>query len=262
MADCKQLEEHYESYALGAVDPAERGQLEEHLARGCPTCTAGVAQARALVANLTYLAPDAEPPAALRRKVIDAVRESSAPAQLRPQPRRAWIPTWAWTAAAALVLFAGYTTWQTRRFEREAAVLEGREVREQERSRALESEAARYQQALQIVAAAATKQMQLAPAKAAMPTVTAYWNPTLGLVVSGGMMPEMPAGRTLQLWVVPRQGAPISAGIFRPDTMGQVLLVMPPQSAMLTAKALAISEEPAGGSPQPTSTPEWVGPAG
>jgi Anti-sigma-K factor rskA len=279
MASCEQLAELYEAYALGALEGAELAAVEEHLARQCPTCTPGVAQARTLVANLSYLAPPAEPPADLRRKLLAAiaaepggnvasaatVRGADAVAKGRARaPERpwipAWIPAWAWVAAAALVLFAGYTTFQMRQFSREVAVLERQGAQEQQRSRALDSERERYLQALNIIGAAATRRLQLKPGKTAMPPVSAYWNPGMGLVLAADKMPDMPPGRTLQLWVVPQQGAPISVGIFRPNAAGQVLMVMPPGNAMLMAKALAISDEPAGGSPQPTSTPEWVGP--
>ena len=275
MASCEQLAELYEAYALGALDGAELAAVEEHLARQCPTCTPGVAQARTLVANLSYLAPPAEPPADLRRKLLAAiaaepagnvagaatVRGADAVAKGRARaPERPWIPAWAWVAAAALVLFAGYTTFQMRQFSREVAVLERQGAQEQQRSRALDSERERYLQALNIIGAAATRRLQLKPGKTAMPPVSAYWNPGMGLVLAADKMPDMPPGRTLQLWVVPQQGAPISVGIFRPNAAGQVLMVMPPGNAMLMAKALAISDEPAGGSPQPTSTPEWVGP--
>jgi hypothetical protein len=74
MADCSQIAELYESYALGVLDPSDRALIEEHFARGCPACTAGMEQARRVVANLGYLAPDVEPPAALRRKLLKAVR--------------------------------------------------------------------------------------------------------------------------------------------------------------------------------------------
>jgi anti-sigma-K factor RskA len=279
MASCAQLAELYEAYALGALEGAELSEVEEHLARRCPTCTPGVAQARTLVANLSYLAPPAEPPAALRRKLLAAIaaEPGGAAAGAAPSagtvrgvdsiakdrakaPERAWIPAWAWVAAAALVLFAGYTTFQMRQFSREVVALERQGAQEQQRSRALDSERERYLQALNIIGAAATRHLQLKPGKTAMPPVSAYWNPGMGLVLAADKMPEMPPGRTLQLWVVPQQGAPISVGIFRPNAAGQVLMVMPAASAMLMAKALAISEEPAGGSPQPTSTPEWVGP--
>lgn len=279
MASCAQLAELYEAYALGALEGAELVAVEEHLARQCPTCTPGVAQARALVANLSYLAPPAEPPADLRRKLLAAVAAQPAGragsaiptgaagrgvhsiAEGRAKtPQRAWIPAWAWAAAAALVLFAGYTTFQMRQFSREVAALERQGAQEEQRSRALDSERERYLQALNIIGATSTRHLQLKPGTAAMPPMTAYWNPQMGLVLAADKMPAVQPGRTLQLWVVPQQGAPVSVGIFRPNSAGQVLMVMPPANAMLMAKALAISEEPAGGSPQPTSTPTWVGP--
>jgi anti-sigma-K factor RskA len=235
-----------------------------------------VEQARWVVANLTYAAPQVDPPAQLRSRILDAARadlathapvawpeksQQKSPAKSpAPAAPRSFIPVWAWTAAAALLLFAGYTTWQMRQIARDAAALERTAAQERQRSAALLSERDRYQQALSIVADATTRQLQLKPAQAAMPPVTAYWNEKLGLVLASGKMPEMPAGRTLQLWVVPKTGSPISAGVFRPSAAGEVLMVMPAPQSMSMAKALAISEEPAGGSPQPTSTPGWVGP--
>jgi len=284
MADCAQLAELYEAYALGALEGADLQAIEEHLARRCPTCTAGVERARWVVANLSYLAAPAEPPAALRQKLLGAIAaEGAEPARAGAPPvktkevesietrrtkpsaggaPRAWIPGWAWAAAAILIVFSGYTTWQMRQFQHEVAELERQAVAVKQRSAALDSERERYLQALNIMSATATKRMPLKPGKTGMPSVNAYWNPALGLVLSAEMMPNMPPDRTLQLWVVPKQGAPISVGIFRPNGEGQVMMVMPPAEAMNMAKALAISEEPSGGSPQPTSTPEWVGPAG
>jgi anti-sigma-K factor RskA len=283
MADCAQLAELYEAYALGALEGADLAAIEEHLARHCPACTAGVERARWVVANLSYAAAPAEPPAALRQRLMSAIAaepgagsvradappaktkevESIATHRMKPEVgahSRTWIPAWAWAAAVILVLFSGYTTWQMRQFQHEVVELERQGVAVRQRNAALDSERERYLQALNIMAATATKRMQLKPGKAAMPPMNAYWNPSMGLVLSAEKMPNMPPDRTLQLWVVPKQGMPISVGIFRPNSDGQVMMVMPPAEAMNMAKALAISEEPAGGSPQPTSTPEWVGP--
>jgi anti-sigma-K factor RskA len=55
------------------------------------------------------------------------------------------------------------------------------------------------------------------------------------------------------------KGAPISAGVYMPDANGGVLTVAPPASNMADIAALAVTEEPMGGSPQPTSKPMWVG---
>jgi anti-sigma-K factor RskA len=47
---------------------------------------------------------------------------------------------------------------------------------------------------------------------------------------------------------------------FWPDADGKfVLMVANPPDAMSDTQALAITEEPVGGSPQPTGTPMWVG---
>jgi anti-sigma-K factor RskA len=75
-------------------------------------------------------------------------------------------------------------------------------------------------------------------------------------------LPVPNGNRTLQLWLIPKTpGAkPVPSLTLRPDANGKFnLLVADPPDAMTTTKALAITEEPDGGSPQPTSTPIWVG---
>jgi anti-sigma-K factor RskA len=265
VADCSQLASLYEPYALGVLDADERAELDAHLARNCPVCTEGVARARGLVANFAYAAPAAQPPAALRDKVLRAVHAEQIPKsrhvhELTPAPRRSLVPAWALAAAAVLAGIAIYTSVETHRLENESAALRIRVQQEQLRGRAIDDERQRYLAALNIIAAQGTRQIHLEPSQPAAPQVTAYWNPQSGLVLAGDKMPEIASTRTLQLWVVPREGMPISVGIFRPSATGQVLVVLPPEEPMGDAKELAISEEPAGGSPQPTSTPAWVGP--
>lgn len=281
--DCKQLGESYEAYALGALEGEEREEIARHLARGCSACTAGVAQARWVVAQLAALAPEAEPPAELRARILaaapagadaragagsagstrggDVARGATSIASARATRRApSAVPAWAWAIAAALLLATVYSAWQTRRLDRqlESAARELRQT--QARQAAIESEREHYEMAMQILSAQDTKALQLTSKKAAMPPMQAYWSPKMGMLVMSAGMPQMPSNVTLQLWMVPKKGAPMSVGIFRPDAAGHVMMVAATQAPMTEIAALAISEEPAGGSLQPTSAPVWVGP--
>jgi len=85
------------------------------------------------------------------------------------------------------------------------------------------------------------------------------WTATMDLdrkqiVVVPATATSVPTGRSTQLWLIPAGGAPISVGVFAPDTTAVL-----PLSAQLLARvgptaALAVSVEPPGGSPtgQPT----------
>lgn len=70
-----------------------------------------------------------------------------------------------------------------------------------------------------------------------------------------------PPGKSFELWVLPRQGKPIAAGVV--SLRGTEHMPMPPAlvEAALQAKGFAISVEPRGGSPtgQPTGPVTYVG---
>ena len=62
------------AYVLDALDPEERAAFENHL-RGCSMCQAEVAELRQVVDVLPLAADVAEPPSALRGRIMDAVRD-------------------------------------------------------------------------------------------------------------------------------------------------------------------------------------------
>ncbi len=255
MSDCEHLREHYEAYALGALEGQERAEIEAHLARACPACTAEVERARWVVSQLAYLSPEAEPSASLRRRVVEGA-QGVAPVR----ERRRWIPAWEWVAAAALVFLTVYSVYTARRSARELTALRDEIRAAQGQNAQLQQQRDIYQRAMAILSAPGTKETTLKPSGASLPALRAYWNPELGMVMSGQQIPAPAAGRTFQLWVVPKKGNPVSAGVFRPDEAGRVLIISKAETSVGSAVALAISDEPAQGSAQPTATPMWVGP--
>lgn len=67
-------------------------------------------------------------------------------------------------------------------------------------------------------------------------------------------MPAVPPGRVYQAWKINSAGQPVSLGVL-PSNRGEVVFA----ADLSDATAVAISVEPAGGSPAPTTTPVLVG---
>ncbi len=159
------------------------------------------------------------------------------------------------------MLIATFFGWQSAE-QRQTELADARarlERLEADRDR-LAQDVEQYQRVLRILAGPETRAVSLTAT--GNPRVHAYWNQQLGLVLAGSDLTPPAPERTLQLWIVPKDGAPVSVDVFRPGDDGGALVVAAPEFAIEDAAALAISDEPAGGSPAPTTTPIWVGPVG
>jgi anti-sigma-K factor RskA len=263
--NCEQLAALYEEYALGVLEGEERAELEAHLARTCQTCTPGVAQARWVVAQLALSAPDAQPPAGLRGKIMDAVKSSADSARdvipiekSKASQQRAMFPAWAWAAAAALALITGYTIRQMNNQNDQLAQLRKQMKLATMQNQALQNQLDMDRMVAMVMMSPDSKPLKLMPKDKNMPMVHAYLHPHMGVAITADQMPSMPSARTLQLWFVPKTGKPLSVAIFHPDSSGEIALVAPVTMPLNEIAALAVTEEPAGGSPQPTSAIAWM----
>jgi anti-sigma-K factor RskA len=254
------------AYALGALDDDERVAFETHLAT-CEACAADVRAHAGVASLLPYALVAQEPSAGLRARVLaaaavpratttrqaDVVPIGQAPSA-RPQTARgarAW-PGWL-AAAAALLLAAGLGA-QLRDERAARASVEG--TLAQERATRAEREAL-----LASVLAPEVRTARLT-ATGQGPEVRVIWNRREGVViVTAQALSPAPAGRTYQLWGIPTGGQPQSLGLFDADSTGhaRAVLRVPPDAAMDVA---AITVEPAGGSPGPTTTPVLAGQIG
>lgn len=261
MNNCDPFRDQFESYALGALDPAEHSALEAHLTSGCQDCAKALAEARWVVSQLSYLAPKAAPSDMLKGRLMQTVRAEAQVAK-RSVPTKLGIPTWIWIGVAALFVTTIYSAWNAQRLQREiqradqiaAAILQHRHELEDQLEEA-KREAA-------ILIDPASVKIVLASADPQTPQLEARWHSQLGIVLSGQNIPAPSGTRVLQLWLIPKApgGKPIPSLTLRPDADGKfALLVASPPELMAETKALAITEEPAGGSPAPTTTPRWVG---
>jgi anti-sigma-K factor RskA len=72
------------------------------------------------------------------------------------------------------------------------------------------------------------------------------------LVFIASNLPAPPPQKAYELWLIPTQGAPIPAGVFKPNARGNATVVNPPLPAGIEAKSFAITVEPEAGSITPT----------
>jgi anti-sigma-K factor RskA len=259
--NCDQFRDKFEAYALGALDAPERADLEAHLTTGCPECSKSVGKARWLVSQLHYLAPEATPSDMLKGRLMQTIREEARSAP-RFVPPKSNIPFWMWAGVAALFLATIYSAWNAQRLTREiqradqiaAAILQHRHE--------LETQLEDAKREAAILVDPASVKIALASPDPQAPPLEAIWHSNLGIVLSGQKVPAPARDRVLQLWLIPKTpgGKPIPSLTLRPDADGKfVLLVSNPPELMAATKALAITEEPPGGSLAPTTPPLWVG---
>lgn len=246
------LRQQCEEQALGLLTPEEARELESLAMSGDRLYLQEFRSASDDLAQLALTAPLVDAPTLLRSRVLNQIR---AEVRAASPPRRLDLLRWAgWAVAACLALF-GFLAWREAGQKSQQVLTARAEVAE------LQSRLAHNRRALAIVMARDARFIRLSSGQRD-PVYRAFWSAPSGLVLTGLDVPTPQAGRTFQLWVVPKKGSPISAGVFTPDAQGQVVVVAETAAKIEEAAALAISDEPAGGSPQPTTKPIFVGTVG
>lgn len=235
-------------YALGALVPEERSAFESHLA-GCEACRAEVRSFSEVAGLLAHGAPAAEPPQALRDRVLAEARRVRPIAARRRGSNSGWL-----AAAAALLLAVGAGVYSLRLSARVGAL-------EEQLLQATLDRAARDSviadltgPEVHVVSLASTGRD---------PSARVFWNHTnRKFIVLAFNLPPAQAGRTYQLWAIANGKAPMSMGVFNTDSLGRAALRLPVDRAITALGFIdncGLTEEPAGGSPQPTETPRLLG---
>ena len=167
--------------------------------------------------------------------------------KFKAAPRRAWwgMAGWATAAAMALVAFAFWGQYENS--QRQIAVMSQAAVEQQA---ALE----KAREVVETLTATDAMHVTLVASKTPpQPQGKAiYWRDRSSLIFIASNMPALPPQKAYELWLIPKQGAPIPAGVFKTDSRGSALVVEPPLPEGTEAKAFAITVEPEAGSSTPT----------
>lgn len=263
------------SYVLGALDAGEKADFEAHM-QSCAACRSDVQDATGTAALLAFDAPPAAPPAALRERILARARAqptatavAPVPPAARPReaparPSRGWVPyalaASVLLALASMVLYAQQRS-QTLELNRQLVAAQDNATTLSVAVTRLDSLVAARDSILDVVLGTEVRTGALV-SQGQPPSARLYWNRARGVVVIAAYdLPPASPGRVYQLWGIPAGQAPVSLGTFDTAADGTVALALPVDSDLEFAIG-AITEEPAGGSPQPTSTPFLVGPIG
>jgi anti-sigma-K factor RskA len=253
-----QFREMVESYAIGALDADERASFEAHLA-GCAECTRAVDEARMVISELAHLAPPALPAREVKERILQQVR-SEAEAKAPSMPAQRSVPWWLWAGVAALIVLSVSSTWNARRLQREIQRLNEQAAAEHQRQENLQKDLVAARMQARILTDPRSKKIMLRAKDPKMPQLEAMWNPEFGLCLMGHEVPMPSENRAFQLWLVPKAGSkpmPVHSMMW-PDTDGKLMHVVEKlPEPMSDTKAIAVTEEPAEGSLQPTSEPMW-----
>ena len=240
----EQFAEALSLYALGALEGDERAALEIHL-RECNACRRELQQLEGDMALLSLSASGPAPPARTRQRLMSAIAQE--PRMRAGQERRL---NWLGMAVAAIAMLACVCfflvtevhTWKQR-------YAELRHTSQQN-----EAELQHAREVMALFSAPDAMHVTLTAANARpQPHGKAMYRPRDGMLMfMASNLAPLPPQKMYELWLVPMKGAPMPAGMFKPDAHGNAMVMNPPMPKGMEAKAFAVTVEPESGSDTPT----------
>ena len=231
-------------YSLDALPDEERAEFERHLAK-CPSCVDEVKGMREAVARLAMATAVVPPPQLRERVLADVPRTRQLPPAggrlLTRTGKRARVRRWPLSRAS---LTAGVLAVV-------AAIAFLVVTQVSTTSQLHQSQAAN--RAIAAVLAAPDARIELASATVGGTVTAVVSTREREAVVTTAGVPSLPRAQVYQLWVMTAAGTAKSAGLLTFTSSGSAVPVL--ADDVLPGDQLGITVEPAGGTPQPTTTP-------
>jgi len=253
------------SYALGALTPAERSEVQAHLAT-CEECSANVRALQQTVHSIALSVDPVDPPAYIRTRLLESIATPGGADTGRVVQMKS--TRFAWFSAAASIAIAiglgGYAVQQRGQVRALQQQLNLAMLQLQSNDRQIVQArlvVADAQRQLAVLAAPDVAHVDLKGQPAApQASARALWSRSRGLLFAASNLPQLPPGRTYQLWVISGRLAPISENwVFNSDAGGSATTMFNTPPTLPTPTAVAVTVEPAGGVPAPTGAMYLVG---
>ena len=262
--NCHEMKDVLPLHASGLLEPDEEARVRAHLAAGCPACAGEAAALRHALDLLPFALPPADPSPMARARLLSVIEAEPSSHAARAPGRGRLIGVAAAAAILAGILVGGALTIREQarssRYEGMIASLQEEVARQREEVVSLQREIRTARESIQMASAPGVTIVDLAgqePLGTAVARI--FWDrerDTWQLYARG--LPAAAAGRTYQLWLV-TQDEKISAGVFdvRAPLPAAGSVTLPEGAGRVIAAA--VTEEPEGGSPQPTGSILLIG---
>jgi anti-sigma-K factor RskA len=238
-------------YALGALEGEERADLEKHL-DGCSGCRQELEALRGDSALLAMSTTGPKPPQRSRQRLLSAIAKEPRAVPSAPARRFNLWSIFGWAAAVGMLIVVIQLRRQNSALQQAAtslgSVLGSQTIELENARRIVDTLTAPDAQMVTLVAAKTPPQPQ---GKAF------YLRNRSGLVFVANNLAPLPPDKIYELWLIPPDGKPIAAGLFKPDAKGNASVINPPElPAGVEAKTFAVTLEPASG---PHDAPRGTG---
>lgn len=260
-------------HAINALDGEELQMFEQYLRTASEAERRELQELKDVWATLPLALPPTVPPSHLKARLMDRISEEvtgqdASPKvvefSLRQKSRGlfgffSWQPAFGLLTAATflLAITSGMLLWHSSRVARERDQL-AQQVAELSRLNVA------TQKQLDDLVTQTTKFISLSGKEAPTANAKVFWDTTRNeWVVYIFNLPAAPPDKDYQLWYVTSDQQKISAKVFGTDAKGRTeLRIALPQNVAPRLAATAVTLEPKGGSPQPTSGLYLVGAIG
>jgi hypothetical protein len=120
----------------------------------------------------------------------------------------------------------------------------------------------RLEQALRILDQPETIQVTFGKGTPLPPRGNVFIHAKLGVMLIASNLPRLASGKTYEMWLIPKGGAPRPAGLFQANEARSALHILSGPVDTSSLGAVAVTVEPAAGSASPTTQPLLVAAAG
>jgi anti-sigma-K factor RskA len=236
----ERFDELKEPYVLGALADDERREFERYL-EAHPERQAEVDELATLANLLAFSPQQREPSPELRRKIMEVVEAEAEPRRVRRRSVfasiREYLDARSLALGAAAMIVIGLLSWNVLLQEQvqdlTGQVEEARTERQVQETQTIRLEGAWAEQGASAEVAAIDENR---------------------VILVAEDMPSVPEDRTCQIWVI-HDDVPTPSGLFDPDGNMTATAIT---NSIEKADAIAVTVEPAGGSPKPTTDPVLI----